>query len=87
MLEPAAGDRRQHEILLRIQDAAQLRWIPGRRTGAGQQLRRRRFQALADSALRAIKRCAPYKIPAQFMPFYGDWRDWNITFDPKDLLG
>ena len=46
-----------------------------------------RFQALADSARRAIKRCAPYKIPAQFMPFYDDWRDWNITFDPKDLLG
>jgi colicin import membrane protein len=45
------------------------------------------FRAMADSALRAVRRCAPFKIPAQFMPFYSDWRDWNITFDAKEMLG
>ena len=33
------------------------------------------FHAMADSALRAIKRCAPFKIPAQYAPFYGDWQE------------
>jgi hypothetical protein len=43
-------------------------------------------RALADSALRAIRRCAPFRIPASFNPFYSEWRDWHITFDPKDFI-
>ncbi len=45
------------------------------------------FRSLAESALRAVRRCAPFRIPAQYAPFYADWRDWNIVFDPKDFLG
>ena len=45
------------------------------------------FRSMAESAMRAIKRCAPFRIPAQYAPFYGDWRDWSITFDAKDMLG
>jgi colicin import membrane protein len=45
------------------------------------------FRSMAESAVRAVRRCAPFKIPAQFMPFYNDWRSWNITFDAKEMLG
>ena len=45
------------------------------------------FRAMADSALRAVRKCSPFKIPAQFAPFYNDWKDWTVTFDPKDMLG
>jgi colicin import membrane protein len=45
------------------------------------------FRAVADSAVRAVRRCSPFKIPAQFMPFYSDWKDWSITFDPREMLG
>ena len=45
------------------------------------------FRAMADSALRAVRKCSPFKIPAQFAPFYNDWKDWTVTFDPKEMLG
>ena len=37
--------------------------------------------AIAQAALRAVRRCAPYRIPAQFAPFYNDWKTINATFD------
>jgi len=45
------------------------------------------FRAMADSAVRAVRLCAPFKIPAQFLPFHGDWKDWTIIFDPREMLG
>ncbi|MCZ8106904.1 MAG: cell envelope integrity protein TolA [Burkholderiales bacterium] len=44
------------------------------------------FRAMAESANRAIRRCAPFRIPAQYAPFYSDWQDWTITFDAKEML-
>jgi colicin import membrane protein len=38
-------------------------------------------RAVADAALRAIRRCAPYRIPAQYSPFYGDWKYLSVGFD------
>jgi colicin import membrane protein len=38
-------------------------------------------RAIADAALRAIRRCAPYKIPASFSPFYNSWKHWNMYFE------
>jgi colicin import membrane protein len=38
-------------------------------------------RAVADAALRAVRRCAPYRIPARFAPFYDDWKYWLIEFD------
>jgi colicin import membrane protein len=38
-------------------------------------------RALADSALRAVRRCAPYRVPAQFAPYYSDWKTLNVQFD------
>lgn len=42
------------------------------------------FQAAADSALRAVRRCSPLHLPAEA---YDYWRDVQINFDPKDMLG
>ena len=38
-------------------------------------------RAIADAALRAIRRCAPYRVPAQFAPFDADWKILNVQFD------
>ncbi|MBF9234825.1 cell envelope integrity protein TolA [Microvirga sp. BT350] len=38
-------------------------------------------RAIADAALRAVRRCAPYRLPAQFAPFYADWKTLNVEFD------
>lgn len=43
------------------------------------------FRTVADSATRATRRCAPLKIPAQFAPFYQDWKDLVVNFDPRDM--
>lgn len=38
-------------------------------------------RTVAETALRAVRRCAPYNIPAKFAPYYQEWRRWNIEFD------
>lgn len=43
------------------------------------------FRVVADSATRATRRCAPLKIPAQFAPYYQDWKDLVVNFDPRDM--
>lgn len=43
------------------------------------------FRPIADSALRAARRCAPLRIPAQFAPFYQDWKDLVVDFDPRHM--
>jgi len=42
------------------------------------------FQIAAESALRAVRRCAPYS----FMPIakYDVWKDVEVTFDPRDMF-
>lgn len=42
------------------------------------------FRAAAGAAMRAIQRCAPIKLPAES---YDYWRQVNVNFDPKDLMG
>lgn len=41
------------------------------------------FQVAAESALRAVRRCAPF----DFLPAtkYEIWRDIEVTFDPRDM--
>jgi colicin import membrane protein len=41
------------------------------------------FQIAAESAMRAVRRCAPYRMP---IAKYDAWRDVEITFDPRDML-
>ncbi|MBS7696632.1 MULTISPECIES: hypothetical protein [unclassified Chelatococcus] len=45
------------------------------------------FRSFAESLRRAVLRCAPYHIPAQYAPFMEDWRILNIEADPQDFLG
>ncbi|WP_156332664.1 MULTISPECIES: cell envelope integrity protein TolA [unclassified Chelatococcus] len=45
------------------------------------------FRSVADSALRAVRRCAPFRIPERFQPFYADWQEWNVILDPSEFLG
>lgn len=42
------------------------------------------FQVAAESALRAVRRCAPFS----FLPVakYDVWKDIEVTFDPRDML-
>lgn len=41
------------------------------------------FQAAADSALRAVRRCAPYSLPFEK---YSAWQDVIVNFDPRLML-
>ncbi len=41
------------------------------------------FQAAADSALRAVRRCAPYSLPFEK---YAAWQDVIVNFDPREML-
>ena len=42
------------------------------------------FGVAADSATRAARRCAPLRIPAQFAPYYQDWKDLQVNFNLRD---
>lgn len=41
------------------------------------------FQVAAESAMRAVRRCAPYMLPAAK---YEVWKDVEVTFDPRDMF-
>jgi colicin import membrane protein len=41
---------------------------------------------LADSAMRAVRRCNPMHIPAAYMPYYEQWKARVVRFDPEDML-
>jgi outer membrane biosynthesis protein TonB len=42
------------------------------------------FRAAAESAMRAIRRCAPFRMPADK---YQSWREIDLNFDPREMLG
>lgn len=42
------------------------------------------FRAAADSAVRAVLRCQPYRLPEQK---FATWRDMILNFDPRHMLG
>jgi len=81
---PPAGqaDARELTVLVRIQ------FKPDGSLAAPPQLMTRPSagyqQVAAESALRAIQRCAPYS----FMPAakYETWKDIEVNFDPRDLF-
>ncbi len=41
-------------------------------------------RSAAESAVRAVRRCAPYTLPAEK---YESWREINVTFDPREMFG
>ncbi|VFU08209.1 cell envelope biogenesis protein TolA [Methylocella tundrae] len=44
------------------------------------------MRSLAESALRAVRRCNPLRIPAQYQPYYDQWKGRVVRFDPEDML-
>ncbi|MGQ4273466.1 TonB C-terminal domain-containing protein [Terrihabitans sp. B22-R8] len=42
------------------------------------------FQAAADAATRAVRRCSPLNLPAKY---YDHWSNVQINFDPRDMMG
>ncbi|MFN3891600.1 MAG: cell envelope biogenesis protein TolA [Beijerinckiaceae bacterium] len=45
------------------------------------------LRALADSAMRAVKQCNPLRIPERFLPYYNEWKDRILRFDPDEMAG
>lgn len=45
------------------------------------------LRSLADSALRAVRRCNPLRIPAQYAPYYDEWKGRVLRFDPEEMAG
>ena len=41
------------------------------------------FRVAAESALRAIRRCAPYELP---QASYEQWREMELKFDPREMF-
>lgn len=42
------------------------------------------FRVAAESALRAVRLCQPYRLPIER---YASWREFNFKFDPRDMIG
>lgn len=43
------------------------------------------LQSLAESALRAVRRCNPLRIPSQYAPYYDQWKARIVRFDPEEM--
>lgn len=44
------------------------------------------MKAMEESAVRAIRQCAPFTIPPQFKSYFSDWKNLSVTFDMKAML-
>ena len=47
----------------------------------------RAWRADAESAMRAVKKCDPLKVPAEYMPYFEQWKIETIHFDPRETQG
>ena len=47
----------------------------------------RAWRAHAESAMRAVRKCDPLKVPAEYMPYFEQWKVETIHFDPRDSQG
>jgi colicin import membrane protein len=47
------------------------------------------LRSLAESAVRAVKKCNPLRIPAAFLPYFDQWRREPriLRFDPEEMSG
>jgi colicin import membrane protein len=41
--------------------------------------------SLSQAALSAVRKCNPLRIPAQFQPYYEQWKVRRIRFDPEEM--
>ena len=47
----------------------------------------RAWRAHAESAMRAVRKCDPLRVPAEYMPFFEQWKVETIHFDPRQTQG
>ena len=47
----------------------------------------RAWRPHAESAMRAVKKCDPLKVPAEYMPYFDQWKVETIHFDPRETQG
>jgi hypothetical protein len=45
------------------------------------------WRAHAESAMRAVRKCDPLKVPAQYAPYFDQWKVETIHFDPRETQG
>ncbi len=45
------------------------------------------WKAHAESAMRAVRKCDPLRVPPQYAPFFDEWKIETIHFDPRDTQG
>ena len=45
------------------------------------------WRAHAESAVRAVLKCNPLKLPLEYAPFFEQWKSKTIHFDPESALG
>jgi hypothetical protein len=45
------------------------------------------WRAHADSVMRAVQRCNPLRVPAQYAPYFEQWRTKVVHFDPSNAEG
>jgi hypothetical protein len=45
------------------------------------------WRAHAESAVRAVLKCNPLRVPAQYAPYFEQWRTKTVHFDPQSALG
>ena len=45
------------------------------------------WKAHAESAMRAVRKCDPLKVPAEYMPYFEQWKIETIHFDPRETQG
>ena len=38
----------------------------------------------AKSAMLAVKKCDPLRVPTQYLPYFEEWKVETIHFDPRD---
>ncbi|HAT08540.1 MAG TPA: hypothetical protein DCS39_04720 [Rhodobiaceae bacterium] len=83
---PPAGAKQAENLVVRVR----LSLTPAGAISAGPVVVNRSllgdpfFRAAAESVLRAIRRCQPFSMPAEK---YAGWRNIELTFDPRRMLG
>lgn len=43
------------------------------------------YMPYAEANMRALRNCAPFRIPERFLAMYDDWKTLNIGFDPSEM--
>jgi len=83
---PPAGAKQAENLVVQVR----LSLTPGGAISSGPKVVNRQFlgdpffRAAAESVLRAIRRCQPFRMPPKK---YASWRNIELTFDPSKMLG